>query len=119
MESYDAGAALTQLQGAADAMQERVIAQMRKETGSERFLFASTQALFAGHEPRAQAFRGSEDSDDSEETWLVSPFTSTDIRAWMHPTARGYREIHAYLRELLAQAGFAIPTIPESAPATP
>ncbi|MDY5139339.1 hypothetical protein R6H00_09180 [Actinotignum timonense] len=82
VESYDAGAALAQLQDAADAMQERVIAQMRKETGSERFLFASTQALFAGHEPRAHAFRGSEDSDDSEEAWLVSPFTSTDIRAW-------------------------------------
>ena len=116
VESYDAGAALTQLQGAADAMQERVITQMRKETGSERFLFASTRALFAGHEPHAQAFRGSGDSDDSEEAWLVSPFTSTDIRAWMHPTARGYREIHAYLRELLTQAGFAIHTIPESTP---
>ncbi|MGJ9617001.1 SGNH/GDSL hydrolase family protein [Actinotignum sp. GS-2025b] len=116
VESYDAGAALTQLQDAADAMQERVIVQMRKETGSDRFLFASTRALFAGHEPRAHTFRGSDDSDDSEETWLVSPFTSTDIRAWMHPTARGYREIHAYLRELLAQAGFAVP---ETTPVTP
>lgn len=113
VESYDAGAALAQLQDAADAMQERVTAQMRKETGSKRFLFASTHALFAGHEPRAQAFR------DNEEAWLVSPFSSSDVQAWMHPTARGYREIHAYLRELLPGAGFAIPATPESIPATP
>ncbi|RTE49387.1 hypothetical protein DDD64_05480 [Actinotignum sanguinis] len=109
-ESYDAGAALARLQDGADALQERAAAQLREETSSARFLFASTQELFAGHEPRAQAFH------DNEEAWLVSPFSSSDVRAWMHPTAHGYRVEATYLRELLARAGFAIPASPESTP---